>query len=469
MARPDRDPGLPVKLHPVGNGEFLPGPPTPRVREAIRRANEAADRNARRTGMSRRQFLLSACGTATTLAVLSACSDEERRASSNSTSGAGGTFSIPDEATTDPSAAETTLGGDPDAGDGAFILDVQGHLLEIDDGSSAPGFPQGSCGDDVDCYDTEHFLDLVLGQSQTSMVVLSAVPFGSGWLSPDVMARAIDIADRAGCTGRVLMQGEAHPARGDPGAALDAMADLADRFDIRAWKTYTHSAGAGWFFDDHDPGGAPVGEAFLARVEELGVPIVAVHKGLSDDDPFASPVDIGPAAASHPDLRFVVYHSGFERSHREGTYDAENPRGVDRLIRSVQDAGIEPGGNVYAELGSTWRSVMSDPDQAAHLLGKLLAHLGEDNVVWGTDSIWYGSPQDQIDAFRAFEITEEFQERFGYPALTPEVKAKIFGLTSAELYGLDPVADRCSLDRDALRAAQEEVAAPFATHGPTFA
>jgi len=39
-------------------------------------------------------------------------------------------------------------------------------------------------------------------------------------------------------------------------------------------------------------------------------------------------------------------------------------------------------------------------------------------VLWGTDSIWYGSPQDQIQAFRAFEITPEFQERFGYPALT---------------------------------------------------
>jgi predicted TIM-barrel fold metal-dependent hydrolase len=261
------------------------------------------------------------------------------------------------------------------------------------------------------------------------------------------MARAIDIADRAGCTGRVLMQGEAHPARGDPEEALDAMADLADRFDIRAWKTYTHSAGAGWFFDDHDADGAQVGEAFLRRVEELGIPIVAVHKGLSDDDPFASPVDIGPAAADHPDLRFVVYHSGFERSHREGEYRPEEPVGVDRLIRSVRDAGIEPGGNVYAELGSTWRAVMGDPDQAAHLLGKLLLHLGEDNVVWGTDSIWYGSPQDQIDAFRTFQITEEFQDRFGYPALTPEVKAKIFGLTSADLYGLRSTAARSGLRR----------------------
>ena len=82
---------------------------------------------------------------------------------------------------------------------------------------------------------------------------------------------------------------------------------------------------------------------------------------------------------------------------------------------------------------------MGDPTQAAHVLGKLLAQFGEDNVVWGTDSIWYGSPQDQIEAFRAFQITEEFQERFGYPALTPAIKAKILGATSARLYGVEPL------------------------------
>ena len=39
-------------------------------------------------------------------------------------------------------------------------------------------------------------------------------------------------------------------------------------------------------------------------------------------------------------------------------------------------------------------------------IGKLLKHVGEDNVLWGTDSIWYGSPQDQIQAFRTFQIAD---------------------------------------------------------------
>ena len=167
-----------------------------------------------------------------------------------------------------------------------------------------------------------------------------------------------------------------------------------------------------------------------------------MHKGLSGDSPFASPVDIGPAAANHPDISFVVYHSGYENSYRE-VESNPNGGGVDRLIASVQAAGIGPGGNVYAELGSTWRAVMGDLDQAAHVLGKLLVAVGEDNIVWGTDSIWYGSPQDQIAAFRAFEITPEFQERFGYPALTTERKAKILGLNAARVFGItNPIEQR---------------------------
>ena len=110
---------------------------------------------------------------------------------------------------------------------------------------------------------------------------------------------------------------------------------------------------------------------------------------------------------------------------------------------------------------------MGDPTAAAHGLGKLLLHLGEDNVVWGTDSIWYGSPQDQIEAFRTFEITEEFQETFGYPALTDEVKAKILGLTSAELYGIDPTSITCEFDTDALAELRTATGIRNTTFGPT--
>jgi len=150
----------------------------------------------------------------------------------------------------------------------------------------------------------------------------------------------------------------------------------------------------------------------------------------------------------------------FERSYEaavpEGPWSPGSPNaGVDRLLESVRAAGIGVGGNVYAELGSTWRTLMGSPHEAAHVLGKVIAALGPDNVLWGTDSIWYGSPQDQIEAFRAFEITADAQERFGYAPLTPAVKAGILADNAARLYGVDPAALPCSpsaSDRQALRA-----------------
>jgi uncharacterized protein len=164
--------------------------------------------------------------------------------------------------------------------------------------------------------------------------------------------------------------------------------------------------------------------------------VVAVHKGFAGGDRWASPADIGPAAAANPDLTFLVYHSGYESG--EGPIVERSDEGVNRLITSVRDAGIGPGGNVFAELGSTWRSAMADVDDAAHVLGKLLLTFGEDRILWGTDSLWYGSPQDQIQALRAFQISDEFQETYGYPALTDEIKAKILGGNALALHGIDP-------------------------------
>ena len=134
------------------------------------------------------------------------------------------------------------------------------------------------------------------------------------------------------------------------------------------------------------------------------------------DGDFAGPRDIGVVAAAYPDMRFVAYHSGYETSVTEGPYDPASVAGVNRWSLRMQDNGLAPGSNVYAELGSTWRSVMTSPTEAAHVLGKLLVHVGQDNILWGTDSIWYGSPQDQIAAFRTFEIPEKLHEKHGYPA-----------------------------------------------------
>ncbi|NND76279.1 MAG: amidohydrolase family protein [Ilumatobacter sp.] len=480
-----RDDDLPLRFHPLSNGEYAPLRPSPVVDEAIRRTLDLATTNARRTGMSRRTFLRSASGMAATLTALAACSSDARRsrpsatgapastASSTTTTttadvGAGGTFDLPPEATIDTEVATSVLGGT----DGELVVDVQTHLLDLPAGTTrgfGAGFPQADCGGTLDeCFGTDAWLDLVLGGSDTTVAVLSAIPVVADPdpLSVEVMTRARAQAEALGCSDRVLLQGHATPTLGRLDDALDAMSATAAEFDIAAWKAYTHE-GPHWRLDDD------IGTAFIGRARDLGQRIICVHKGLGPAA--ASPADVGPAAVANPDMQFCIYHSGFEVRVTEGPYpgapDGAAAGGVDRLVASIEAAGLAPGANVYAELGSTWWNLIQRPDEAAHVLGKLLLAVGPDNVLWGTDSIWYGSPQGQIEAFRAFRISPEFQDRYGYPALTDEVKARILGLNAADLYGVDRSVAACQPstdDRAALRAELDDRDVG-GLHGPTTA
>jgi predicted TIM-barrel fold metal-dependent hydrolase len=440
MGVTDDDPGLPFKLWACSNGEYLPAALDDLRIEAMRQARAAADDQARRHGASRREFLLSAAGLAAGLVAMESASRERAR---HLGVGRGGRFAVPASAIADTAEATSLVHGSAGT---APVIDVQTHFLETP--SIGGGFPQAQCGEanPGDCFAVDYWYDLVLGGSDTSVAVISAVPVVGepDPLSIEAMERGRLHASQLCGDGRVLIQGHAVPNHGPLDAALAAMADISTAHEISAWKVYTHSP-QGFFLDDHDPAAPQIGGPFLDAVRASGVPILAVHKGFGGDppSPFASPVDIGPAAAANPDISFLVYHSGYEGLDTVEAELREDGAGVDRLVHSVTQAGIAPGGNVYAELGSTWRSVMGSPDQAAHVLGKLLTAFGPDRILWGTDSIWYGSPQDQIAAFRNFEITPEFQDRFGYPALTDDIKQRILSSNAAALFGIEPPAARC--------------------------
>jgi predicted TIM-barrel fold metal-dependent hydrolase len=454
----DDDPGLPVELGPCSNAEYDPEPRLPPVLvETARRARADAEANARRTGMSRREFLLSACGAATTFLALDACTREEHLAAPTGSATPGGGYEISPSAGTDPEIAEAELGG------GEFVFDIQGHLLEYDLNPILNGqefwqaFPQQGCGEDDPrvCYSIENFLELMFLRSDTSMLVLSALP-----IYPEGSPQSIEVMDftRRVAEGlcrddRVLLHAQALPNVGRLPAALDAMVDTVARYPVVAWKTFTHfpdaffGDGNGWWLDDHEEGVAAVGERFIRAAVDAGRPTICIHKGLSLGSRFGSPRDVGPAAARHPEANFVIYHSGFETDVVEGPYTrATRDLGVNRLITSMREAGIGPNENVYAEIGTSWWFVMRYPTQAAHFLGKLLKYVGEDNVLWGTDCLFYGSPQPMIQALRTFRISEELQERYGYPQLTKELKAKILGLNGARLYGVSEDRIRASLE-----------------------
>jgi hypothetical protein len=271
------------------------------------------------------------------------------------------------------------------------------------------------------------------------------------------------------------------------------------------WGPRTGDLPAGYWLDGMgDPN--MVGPKMLQKGIDLGAPIFCIHKGfpLTGFSPtYTNPRDVGPAANMFKEAHFVIYHSAFEHGLAaggttrpteaaaaatycdmamqraggmwpEGPYDEEDEdvqmiypldRGSNSLIKSLRDANIGPNGtrldpdtkevmsgtenttNVYAELGGVVPNLMTGRiEEAMHFFGKLLKHIGENRILWGTDCLWFGSPQPVIEAFRCFEISEEFQEMYGYPALTREIKAKIFGQNSARLQlvrGVDHLYGKC--------------------------
>ena len=107
--------------------------------------------------------------------------------------------------------------------------------------------------------------------------------------------------------------------------------------------------------------------------------------------------------------------------------------------------------NVWADVGTSFGSAaISHPRLAASMMATLVKGLGRDRVVWGTDAVWYGSPQWQIEAFRRIELPEDLQAKFGLPALGPgtgALKAAILGGNSAALYGFEGAQVAATTDR----------------------
>jgi predicted TIM-barrel fold metal-dependent hydrolase len=358
----------------------------------------------------------------------------------------GGFFEVPADAVHDQAAADACFGARPSD---PPVVDVQTHLVDParfagPGGAALDAFlrmvdPQ-RWGDGVDGrhLTAARWAAHVFGGSETAVALLTALPglAEQRVLANDEIAACRDLVDRYGGTGRLLTHTIVHP---NLDGELERLAVWRDELRPSAWKVYTlwGPAGAGgWFLDDE------LGHAFLERVRDVGPRIVCAHKGIAGPVPEATPAtssprDVGPAARAFPDVQFVVYHSGYDVDPNGEEGPETEGRGVGRLVESLRGARIGPGANVWAELGSTWFLVVRRPREAAHVLGKLLLAVGENRVLWGTDSVWYGPPQPLVDALRAFTIPGWMQEEFGYPPLTPAIKAKILGGNAAALYGLD--------------------------------
>jgi predicted TIM-barrel fold metal-dependent hydrolase len=458
-------PAVPRFLTRCANDEFVPPPLNDVERAAAVRSVQAAEAASDRLGVSALDYTRSRRGIAAGLLAVNTANGDEF-------------FRVAEEAALDQDAADEAFEGDE------LIIDIQTHYIADRPACEANRelirtmYP--ALGPDWwDGLDAVHMLDLaeylrcVFVESDTAVAVLTSGPgiTDERMLFNDEMAGTRLLLERLGAQGRLLNHAVVHP---NVDGEIGGMAAVKELNGPVGWKVYTLGATTvggegnldGWFLDDD------LGVAFLEGVRASGVKLVCAHKGISGIVPTGSPRDLGPAATMFPDITFIAYHSGFEPGfgavaddEREGPYtDATAHAGVNRLVRTLRQHDVAPGSNVYAELGTTWYCLIKRPVEAAHVLGKLLNAVGPDNVLWGTDAIWYGPTQDAVDTFRAFQIPEAMREEYGYPELTPELKEKILGLNAARVYGIDTDAARSNMEGDDLawvRAALED----FRSHG----
>ncbi|MDP6616430.1 MAG: amidohydrolase family protein, partial [Gammaproteobacteria bacterium] len=171
--------------------------------------------------------------------------------------------------------------------------------------------------------------------------------------------------------------------------------------------------------------------------------------------PYYMPTDMPAVAKQFRDMNFIIYHSGMQHMMAQmpasfAGVDADGYIPWTTDLCRARDADPDMT-NIYMELGGVFGySVITHPDVCGHLLGQIIKSFGADHVIWGTDCIWWGSPQWLIEAFRRFQIPEHLQEKFGYAPISDDDRRLIFGENLARLYGVDIEAKRNEIPGDTI-------------------
>jgi predicted TIM-barrel fold metal-dependent hydrolase len=447
-----RDLYLPIPTQIVSNEEFVPIPQTPEQQRVEAMINDIAATTSKKLGISRRKFLSSTGGMAAAFLAMNAVWGCR-------------TFDVDPAEVMEPGATAEKW---PKR---EFIFDVQTHhvaagriieippLLRYREFGGVMGNAElkgrQHAWDDLYLanYVKEIFLD-----SDTVVAVITGLP--SRTENQNVLPPADMVETRAQVNGlarskRLLAHGLFSPELGTRN--MEEMQMQVERLKVDAWKGYPGQPltddGRGWWMDDEK-----LAYPAYEYSRSVGIRTICVHKGLplpAWDLEHSSPRDIPKAALDFPDLNFLIYHSAFKGVQDLLAAARDDFRTTQYVpwISDLCDARRKNPKmtNVYMELGTTFGMVaVTHPPAAAYILGMMIDAFGDDHVLWGTDSIWWGSPQWQIEAFRRLQMPEEYIVRFGFKPLTDEVKRRIFGLNAAKLYNIDPQDRLRALPSDSL-------------------
>ncbi len=443
-------PRLPIPVQAVSSDEFVPAAQTPRQRELERRLQALGARLAKHQGLARRRFFQTASGMAAAFLAM------------NDTFG-------PLFGVTAAEAATPELANErARALSGQFIMDMHTHFLRDD--TRLEGFVRaresvGKAGWNPALFDKPqtiedlkfaNYVKEVFLDSDTKVACISGAPSeeAADWFLTNEMKHAARARLNATAGSRRAFS-HAIFTPGYPGW-LDAIDRAVAELSPDSFKGYTigdntnkHLSKHPWRLDDEKLV-YPAYEKFV----KAGKTNVCVHKGLFPPSvaqrfphllPYCDVSDVAKAARDWPQLNFIIYHGGYRYAGggraEDGWAQFERTGRIDWVTDLAEIPGKHGVRNVYADVGQLFaQTTIAEPRLSAVMMGQLIRGMGVDHVCWGTDAIWTGAPQWQIEALRRLEIPEELQRRHGFAPLGAAdgpVKNAIFGENNARLYAFD--------------------------------
>jgi predicted TIM-barrel fold metal-dependent hydrolase len=456
----------PIPTQCVSSDEFLPSPQTPRQREVEARLKETGSALARRHGMSRRQFFATASGMAAAFLAM------------NEVYGA--LFDVSRAEAQTPEMAKERAA----ALARQFVMDCHTHFLRDD--TRLMGFVRqreavGKAGwnpalrgkeQTIEELKFANYYKEIYLDSDTKVALISGAPseIPQDWfLTNEMKAQARAKVNKDAGSRRMLSHAIFTP--GYPGW-MEQVDHAITELKPDSFKGYTIGDNTNknlskhpWRLDDER-----LVYPFYEKLLKAGHDTVCVHKGLfppSVEQQFPHLLahsdvrDVGKAAKDWPKLTFVIYHGGYRHAGGGKVEDAWAQFEKTGRIEWVTDLTEIPAkygvSNVYADVGQLFaQSTIADPRVTAAMMGQMIKGLGADHVVWGTDAIWTGSPQWQIEALRRLEIPEEMQKKYGFAPLGAAdgpIKSAILGETNARLYRYER---RAALATDRVAALKAE-------------
>jgi predicted TIM-barrel fold metal-dependent hydrolase len=457
----------PIPTQMVSSDEFYPDPQNARQREVEARLLAMADDLGKKRGLDRRNFFQTAAGMAASFVAMNEVY--------------GRLFDVSKAEAATPDMAQERANALKDQ----FIMDMHTHFLRDDTRITAfvnmraavgkAGWNKQLVGKEQTIEDLkfENYKKEIFLDSDTKIALISSAPSDveQDWfLTNEQMAAARDKVNKEAGSRRLFSHVIFTP--GQPGwleklqAGLELKPESCKGYTIGD-NTHKELSRYPWRMDDEK-----VAYKGYELMVKAGIKNVCIHKGLfapgvEKQFPnlrgFADVADVGQAAKDWPNLNFIIYHSAYRHVGGDPAVALAEFNRTGRVAWTSDLADIPQQygvSNVYGDVGQLFAmTLVSEPNVCAALMGTLINGLGADHVCWGTDSLWTGSPQWQIEGLRRLEIPEEMQKKYGYAPLGPAdgpVKTGIFGGNNARLYGIEPKRAMQQLTNDRFAAMKAE-------------